>query len=209
VAHIQDGLLSTPVLIGGAVLAVAGVGYAVRRLDPERLPHAAVLGAVLFVASLVHIPIGPTSVHLLLNGLAGLILGWTALPVIAVALTLQLVFFGFGGVTSLGVNVVTMGLPALLVAALIGPLLQRARHLRTIFALGIAAGILGVAGTAALVCLAVATSAPEFRPALGIVAASYLPLAVVEGFVTGAAVSLLRRIKPEVLAGSGWAGAVG
>ncbi|MFO1070286.1 MAG: cobalt transporter CbiM [Geminicoccaceae bacterium] len=208
-AHIPDGLLSTPVLAGSAVLAVAGIGYAIRRLDPERLPHAAVLGAMLFVASLVHIPIGPTSVHLLLNGLAGLILGWTALPVIAVALTLQLVFFGFGGVTSLGVNIVTIGLPALVVAVAVGPLLTRARRPGPIFLLGIVAGVTGVLGSAALVCLVLATSSAEFRPVLGIVAATYLPLALVEGFVTGAAVALLRRIKPEVFAHAGLAGAHG
>lgn len=208
-AHLPDGLLSTPVLVGGAALAVAGIAIAVRRLDPDRLPQAAVIGAVLFVASLVHLPIGPTSVHPLLGGLAGLILGWTAVPALAVALTLQMAFFGFGGITSLGVNVVAMGLPALLVAATVGPLLRRATDSRSSFACGMAAGVLAVVLTGLIVCLAIGLSGPEYRPVLGVIVASYLPLALVEGVVTGAAVALLRRVKPEVFAGSGWAPAHG
>lgn len=31
--------------------------------------------AAFFVASLIHVPIGPTSVHLLLNGLLGVVVG--------------------------------------------------------------------------------------------------------------------------------------
>lgn len=196
-AHIPDGVLSVPVLACGAALALAGITIAVRRLDADQLPQAAVLGAVLFVAALVHVPVGPTSVHLLLSGLAGLILGWTAVPVLAVALTLQLVFFGFGGVTSLGVNIVDMATPALIVAATMGPLLRRSRHH---FLVGALSGFLGVALTAVMVCSAIALSGSEYRPALGIVAMTYLPLALVEAVVTGAAITLLVRVKPEVLA---------
>jgi cobalt/nickel transport system permease protein len=55
------------------------------------------------VSSLVSVPVGPGSVHLLLNGLMGLLLGWAAVPAILVALILQAVFFGFGGILVLGV----------------------------------------------------------------------------------------------------------
>ncbi len=117
-AHIPDGVLSAPVLIGGGVAAAGLLAIAVKHLDDARIPQAAVLSAVFFVASLVHIPIGPTSVHPLLNGLMGIVLGWAAVPAILVALLLQAVFFGFGGITVLGVNVVNMAVPALVVAAL-------------------------------------------------------------------------------------------
>ena len=98
------------------------------------------LSAVFFVASLVHIPIGPTSVHPLLNGLMGIVLGWAAVPAILVALLLQAVFFGFGGITVLGVNVVNMAVPALVVAALIAPAIRRTGRPRMLFALGVAGG---------------------------------------------------------------------
>jgi len=202
-AHIPDGVLSAPVLIAGGVASAVLLGIAVRRLDYDRVPQAAVLAAVFFVASLVHIPIGPTSVHPLLGGLMGLVLGWAAVPAIAVALLLQAVFFGFGGLTVLGVNVFNMAVPALLMAALFRPALRRETRPRVVFALGAAAGGVTVVLTAALVCAALAASGSEYVPALGIVLLSYGPLAVVEAVVTGAAVTLLLRVKPELLAVGG------
>mgnify|MGYP000653403121 CR=1 FL=1 len=56
---------------------VAGTAAGLRKLDYDRMPQVAVLSAGFFVASLVHVPIGPTNVHLVLNGLVGLFLGWT------------------------------------------------------------------------------------------------------------------------------------
>lgn len=198
-AHIPDGVLSAPVLIAGAVASAAGVALAIKRLDDDRIPHTAVLTAVFFVASLVHIPIGPTSVHPLLNGLMGLVLGWAAIPSILVGLILQVAFFGFGGITTLGVNTFNIALPAILIAALIGPMLRSATSPTRAALLGAVAGGLGVVLTAVLVCLSLGLSAQEYRPALTIVLASYGPLAAVEAALTAAAVSLLLRVKPELL----------
>jgi len=110
--HISEGILSTPVLISGAVLAVAGTAVGLKKLDYERIPHVAILSAAFFVASLIHVPIGPSSVHLVLNGLMGLFLGWVVFPAILIGLILQAILFQFGGLTTLGVNTVLMGLPA-------------------------------------------------------------------------------------------------
>lgn len=202
-AHIPDGVLSAPVLIGAAAATAVGVAIALKRLDSERIPQTAVLTAVFFVASLVHIPIGPTSVHPLLSGLMGLVLGWAAVPAILVGLVLQAAFFGFGGITVLGVNTFNIALPALVIAAVIGPLLRTAANPTRVALLGALAGAVGVVLTAVLVCLSLGFSAQEYRPALTIVLASYAPLAAVEAALTAAAVSLLRRVKPELLSVGG------
>jgi cobalt/nickel transport system permease protein len=73
-----------------------------------------VLTAAFFVASLVHVRVGPTSVHLLLNGLVGVVLGWRAGLAIPVGLFLQAALIGHGGFTTLGVNSVVLTVPALL-----------------------------------------------------------------------------------------------
>jgi cobalt/nickel transport system permease protein len=198
-AHIPDGVLAAPVLIGGLAVAAALVGVGVKRLDTDRIPQTAVLAATFFVASLITIPVGLTSVHLLLNGLMGLVLGWVAAPAILVGLTLQAAFFGFGGVTSLGVNTVTIALPALLVAAVLGPRLRRARSFRSAGLVGALAGLTGAVGTAALVCLALALSGPEYAPALGVIAATYVPLMVGEAVVGGMALGFMTKVKPEML----------
>ena len=118
--HISEGVLSGPVLAAGVTLAVAGTAIGLRKLRYDKMAHAGLLSAAFFVASLVHVPIGPSSVHLIFNGMVGIILGWGAFPVILVGLLLQAVFFQFGGITTLGVNTVIMALPAVLSYYLFG-----------------------------------------------------------------------------------------
>ena len=198
-AHIPDGVLSAPVLIGGGLIATAIVAAGVRQLDPDRIPPTAVLSAAFFVTSLISLPVGPTSVHLLLNGLMGLVLGSIAAPAILVALVLQAAFFGFGGVTSLGANTVTLALPALLVAGLLAPALRRVSETRHAILIGGLAGGLATAATAALLSLALALSGAEYLPTLAVVAATYAPLMVVEAAVTAAALGFLTKVKPDML----------
>jgi cobalt/nickel transport system permease protein len=197
-AHIPDGVLSAPVLVTGAVASTGLLAVALRRLDYEALPQAAVLAAAFFVSSLISIPLGPSSAHLLLNGLMGVLLGWTALPALFVALMLQAAFFGYGGVVVLGVNTLNMALPALLCAALLRPMLPRAGP-RGVFGIGAAAGAGGVLLTAALVAASLGLSGADFLPAAKAVVVIYLPLALVEALVTGTVLSFLQRVAPEML----------
>ncbi len=146
-AHIPDAVLSAPVLLTGALVTAGLLAVALHRLDYERLPQTAVLSAAFFVSSLISIPLGPSSVHLLLNGLMGLLLGWMAVPAIFVALLLQAVFFGFGGVLVLGVNAMNMALPALICALVLRPRLPRASP-KDLFWIGATAGAAGVLLTA-------------------------------------------------------------
>jgi len=201
-AHIPDGVLSAPVLVAGALASAGLLAVALRRLDYERLPQAAVLSAAFFVSSVISIPLGPTSVHLLLNGLMGLLLGWTAVPALLVALTLQLVFFGHGGLAALGVNTLNMALPALLCGWVLGPRLPRAAPAGA-FWVGAAAGGVGVVLTGLLVALALGLSDHAFVPAAQVVVLSYLPLAFVEALISGTVLSFIRRVDPELLPGAG------
>jgi cobalt/nickel transport system permease protein len=190
--------LSAPVLIAGATVTAGILTLALRRLDDEHIPQAAVLAATFFVASLVNIPLGLGSVHLLLNGLAGLLLGWAAVPALLVGLTLQAVFFGYGGVLVLGVNTMNLALPALACALLFRRSVRCASSKRR-FLGAAAAGATGVLLTGFMVSATVALSGEAFLPAARILFVAYLPLAVVEAGVTGATVAFLARVAPEVL----------
>ncbi len=112
--HISEGVLSAPVLVTGAALAATGISVGLKKMDYEKIPQVAVLSAAFFVASLIHVPMGPSSVHLILNGINGLLLGWLCFPSILVALALQAILFQFGGITVLGVNTRTMARPAVI-----------------------------------------------------------------------------------------------
>ncbi|MDD5642485.1 MAG: energy-coupling factor ABC transporter permease, partial [Syntrophales bacterium] len=97
--HISEGVLSPAVLAGGAGLAVVGTAIGLKKMDYEAIPRVAILSAAFFVASLIHVPVGPVGLHLVLNGLMGLLLGWVAVPAILIALFLQALLFQFGGLT--------------------------------------------------------------------------------------------------------------
>jgi len=197
-AHIPDGVLSLPVLAGGAALAVGGVALGLRRMEEAEIPKTAILASTFFVASLVAVPVGPSSVHLLLSGLMGLVLGVRAIPAVFVGLLLQAVMFGFGGITSLGVDLVDIAFPGVAAALIARPALARAQGWR-VGALGAAVAAAGVAGTAACVSLALALSSADYVPSLRVIALTYIPLALAEAALTGCVVSYLKRVKPEAL----------
>ncbi|TCO74098.1 cobalt transporter CbiM [Rhodovulum euryhalinum] len=195
--HIVDGALANPVVIGGALVAAGGIALGLRHLPLERIPAAGVLSAAFFVASLVHVPIGPSSVHLILNGLAGLMLGWAAFPALFVGLLLQAVFFGFGGLTVLGVNTVNIALPAVIVHYLCRPGVTRASAPVAAIWAGVG-GALSIALTTALVAGALRLSGEQFIPAAKLVFFAHIPVMVIEGLLAAAAVYLIRQVKPDL-----------
>ncbi|NDV00275.1 cobalt transporter CbiM [Pseudoroseicyclus tamaricis] len=195
--HIADGALSGPVLIGGAVLAVAGTAVGLRKLDMETMPVTGVLSATFFVASLVHIPVGATSVHLIMNGLAGLVLGWAAFPALAVALLLQAVFFGFGGLTVLGVNTFNIAAPAVLMHYLCRQGVVNANP-RVAALWGGISGAGAILATTVLVALSLALSGDQFLPAARLTFLIHIPVMVIEALVSAAAVFLVWRVRPEL-----------
>ncbi|WP_334174327.1 cobalt transporter CbiM [Pseudoxanthobacter sp.] len=198
-AHIPDGVLSAPVLIAGGVVALAGVGLGLRRLDDRLIPRAGILAAALFVGSLISVPVGPSSVHVLLSGLMGIMLGVAAFPAVLVMLLLQALLFGFGGLTTLGVNTVNIALPGVVCALLLGPAIRGTRHAATRAVLAGLAGALSVAGTGGLVALSLFLSSSEYTPVASILIATYVPLMIGEAFITAAIVAFLARVQPDAL----------
>ncbi|MBE1291763.1 MAG: cobalt transporter CbiM [Rhodobacteraceae bacterium] len=195
--HIVDGALSNPVVIGGAIAAAGGIAVGLKSLDIDRIPTAGVLSASFFVASLIHVPIGPSSVHLILNGLAGLLLGWAAFPALFVGLLLQAVFFGFGGLTVLGVNTFNIAMPAVLAWMIFGRLIGRGSAVHGAIWGGLG-GAFAIAATTLFVAVSLALTGDEFLPAAKLVFFAHIPVMVVEAVLTGFAVLLARKVKPEL-----------
>ncbi|BBD07247.1 cobalt transporter CbiM [Desulfovibrio ferrophilus] len=196
--HISEGVLTAPVLGGGAVLAVAGTWLGLRKLDYDRLMTVAILSAAFFVASLIHVPVGVASAHLIMNGLLGAVLGWAAFPAILVGLALQALLFQFGGITVLGVNTFNMAAPAVLCGMLFRGLMERGGRARTIG--GFLCGALSVTLSAALTAGSLALAGDGFLAAAGALFAAHVPVMVAEGVVVAFAVSFLGRVRPELLA---------
>lgn len=197
--HIPDGVLSVPVVAVGAVATAGALALTLRRVDEAMLPKVALVTAAFFIASLINISVGPTSVHLVLSALIGLVLGWAAIPAVFVGLVLQAVFFGFGGITTLGVTTMTIALPGILWARAFAPLIARsAAPGRKALWAGIAAAA-SIMTSGVMVVTVLALSDIAYLHSAPLVLATYLPLALGEAMVTGFAVAFLARVSPEVL----------
>lgn len=198
--HISEGVLSAPVLISGTALTAVGTAIGLKRMDYERIAQVGILSSAFFVASLIHVNVGPSSVHLILNGILGLLLGWAAVPAILVALTLQALFFQFGGITVLGVNTLTMALPAVICHYLFRRLLWQ----RQAVALGasFACGFLSVFLAALLLGAALYLTEEDFMVVASLAVAANLPVMVVEGVITAFCIAFLKKVEPGLLPGN-------
>ena len=195
--HISEGVLSGPVLISGAALTAAGTAIGLKRMDYDRIAPAALMAAAFFVASLIHVPVGPSSVHLIMNGMVGLLLGWGAFPAILVALVLQGVMFQFGGITTLGVNTVIMAAPPVICYYLFGRLIHRDQLIGSLAAF--ACGFLSVALAAVLMAAALVFTQEGFWGVAATVLISNLPVMVIEGVITVFGIAFLKKVKPDLL----------
>ena len=199
--HISDGVLPLAMLAAGFLIALTLLVFSMRNIRIEEIPKVSLITAALFVASLVHFPIGPTSVHLIMNGLAGILLGRRAFIGVFVALTLQAVFFQHGGLSVLGVNAFNIGVPALLA----WQLFEKRRglespHLEAVF--GALAGGLAVLTSVLLVSLELLALGEAFNEISLLVIGAHLPVMIIEALVVGAAAGFLLKVKPEMLADS-------
>ena len=198
--HLSEGVLHTPVLLAGVVFAVVGVAVGLRRLESERLPLTALFAAAFFVAGTIHVPVGIGSVHLILNGMAGLFLGWAVFPAFFIALLLQVLFFSFGGFAVLGVNLCVMALPAVaahyVLRGYLKPDMGRMAKLFT----GLGAGIIGVGGAGVLASLVLALDGGKYyQDLIALLLLSHLPVFVLDGIISYGVISLLSKMYPSAL----------
>jgi cobalt/nickel transport system permease protein len=123
---------------------------------------------------------------------------------VVVGLFLQAVMFGHGGLTTLGLNALIMGIPALLAAAVFRGVWHRCpprgRSLLG-FLLGSGAVLLAVFLFSAVVVLSLPATLDQQREWLAITAIviAHLPLAILEGVVTASLLVFLAKVKPEFL----------
>lgn len=120
--HIPDGYLSPSTC---AVLYAVSAPFwytALQRvkksLSTRLVPLLSVMAALSFVVMMFNLPLpGGTTGHAVGVGITTIILGpWASILAISIALSIQAVFFGDGGITSLGANCFNMAIVGSLVA---------------------------------------------------------------------------------------------
>ena len=191
--HISDGVLLAPWLLAGGVLAFILVSIGLFRFELGMIPRIGLLAAVFFVSSQIHFRMGPTSVHLLLNGLVGIMLGRFAGIAILEGLFLQCMLFNHGGWTTLGVNTVVLTLPALLAYGI-------SRVIPLNAWTGSMIGFSCATLTVLLNFLVLLFGGSDDWPILArLVVIPHLPIIVLEAILLGVIVGYLQRVKPELL----------
>lgn len=212
--HIPDGILPPSVCIGGYAIASGITWYCIKQINKQKnlqakIPRSSLLTATFFVASLIHIPVPPISIHLVLNGLIGAMLGYYAFPAILIGLFFQAVMFGHGGISTLGVNGIIIGIPALFTGYLFRSRYLFKTQIKTIQnLLAFAIGFGALAMSAAIFTVVVLTNiSPDInsqveRSAIYFSLGVYSIQAIIEGSIAVAIVSFLDRVKPELLENS-------
>ncbi|MEA1906452.1 MAG: cobalt transporter CbiM [Euryarchaeota archaeon] len=199
--HISDGVLAEWLWGGGWAVTAIILAYALSKMKTEDVPRLSVITAAVFVSSLIHLSVGPTSVHFILNGFAGVMLGILAYPCIFVALVLQCFLFGHGGVTTIGINTVNMGVPAL-VAYLIfraGTGLDIRPETKSKASLfGAIAGGVGVVLALLFLATELITTGEEFIETTVLVVSTHIPIIAVEAIFTGVIVGFIATVEPEL-----------
>ena len=195
--HISDGVLPVSVAVGGYAVSLGLTVWSARKTRNEDMPKLAVMTAAFFVASLIHVPFGPTSVHLIIPGLTGALLGPSAFLSIGLGLLLQSLLFQFGGLTALGVNALMMGVPAIVC----GWVFQTFKG-QTPSRQALVGGVVGAVGTVlAAIILAgfLMTGGEDFLGVAKIALVAHVPVIIIEGAVSALTVGFLARVKPALL----------
>ncbi len=120
--HIPDGYLSPSscaCLFGAAApFWLVALNRVKRMLSTRMIPLLSVFAAFSFVVMMFNLPLpGGTTGHAVGMGVASIVLGpWASIVAISVALAIQAVFFGDGGITAIGANCFNMAIVGSLVA---------------------------------------------------------------------------------------------
>jgi cobalt/nickel transport system permease protein len=211
--HVPDGFINAPVALGAGAVAVAGVAVCLRgarrELDDRTAPMAGLVAAFVFAVQMLNFPVAAgTSGHLLGGALAAILVGpYTGGLCVAVVLLVQGVFFADGGLTALGVNIVTMALVTVVVGYLVFrglvKVLPRSR-----------ASIVGSSFVAALISVPVAslafvgiyalggtTDVPLRSVTLAMVGVHIL-IGLGEAVITALTVSSIIAVRPDLVYGA-------
>jgi len=177
--HISEGVLSAGVIATSTVVLAPLIINSIRKLHPDDVSKVALLSALFFVVSTIHLPLGVTSVHFMLLGIIGIMLGWHSFTALLIALLLQAMLIGFGGISSLSANTLNTGIGALTGFYLFKLLKDRLPTIVVSFLVGFVPILVASVGIA----VALLFSSEDFLIVAQTALIAHLPLAVVEGIM--------------------------
>lgn len=210
--HLADGTLPAGWCIAYGVLAVSGVAISGRSYKkslqdkPEIKPMVAIMAAATFVMTAIELPIpitGSTS-HPAATPLVSLLIGPKLTIIVStVVLLLQALLLGEGGITTLGANIVTMGILGAFTAFIVYYTMLKLKA-----NIGVAAGLAGFIGDIAVyigvslqlsLALGMHDIGKHIMAFLALYMPTQLPIALLEGLFTGGVVLFIYGRRPDLL----------
>ncbi|MDY3132826.1 MAG: cobalt transporter CbiM [Campylobacter lanienae] len=198
--HISEGILKAEIIIPAAVAAGVWVAYLLYRLNFKDIPKIACMSAIFFVASFIHIPLGPTAIHLVLGGLVGAFLGVNAIIAIFVGLLLQALFFGYGGISVLGVNLLMIAVPTIFARYFVKLSFKEQKYQKIYrYICWFLVGFIPLLCSSLILSGVLVLNGKEFLAISGLALAANFPLMIVEGIISLFAISFIYRVNKELL----------
>jgi cobalt/nickel transport system permease protein len=211
--HISEGLLPFNWVLFWYLAALPFVAYGLHRLkklagtDFSIKPLVGLLAAFVFIISCMPVPVptAGTCSHPCGTGLSAILIGPGISFVIATtALLIQALFLAHGGLSTLGANIMAMGVMGSLAGFLTFRLLRSFR-----VNLGLAGFLAGLLAdwatyfTTAVILASGIRGESAFAPLLGKILIAFiptqLPLGLLEGAMTAGMVLLLHKKRPDLL----------
>lgn len=210
--HISEGILPLPwaLLWSFAALPFLAAGLKDLRENsaamPELKPLVGLAGAAVFVISCMPIPVPTTGTcsHPCGTGLAALLIGPALTVVIAsVSLTLQALFLAHGGLTTLGANILSLGVAGAYAAVGTYKIARTAGASR--LAASFCAGVVSDWATYLMTSLELAgalSGGASFGTMFKAITLAFvptqLPLGILEGFITAGALKFMLARRPSL-----------
>lgn len=211
--HVPDGFIDAPVSIAAGVAAVGAVAVSLRgarrELDERTAPLAGLVAAFIFAVQMLNFPVAAgTSGHLLGGALAAILVGpYTGVLCVSVVLLMQGLLFADGGLTALGVNIVTMGVVTVVVAYALFrglvKLLPDSRRSVTVAAF--TGALVSVPASAAFFTLLFAlggTTDVPLAKVFGAMVGVHTLIGIGEALITAATVGAVIAVRPDLVHGA-------
>ncbi len=212
ILHIPDGFIPLWQCAIYYVIAIIFLFFAFRwsrnNLNEKNIPLMAVLAAGIFAIMSMNIPVPfGSSGHMVGAAMVAIIFmsPWAGVICIALVLMVQALFFGDGGITTYGANVINMGVIGSFVGfymwqALKHPRLGGLLNLGKYWSVGVAAWIaIFLAACMAAVEMALAGTFP-IQLGLLYMGGYHAMIGIFEAIITVIVVFTLQRVRPDLLA---------
>ncbi len=205
--HIPDGFLSVavwaPLWVVAILILVVAVWRTNKKLGDRHVPLLGVLAAFIFAAQMLNVPVvGGTSGHMLGGVLIAVFVGPLAGSIVMGSIFgVQAVFFQDGGITTMGANIINMGLIGTILGYFIYQSVKKAvkGDSGMIIGAGVAAWIAVVLASAACAFELAASGTSPLGIALPAMVGIHAIIGIVEAAITIAVISSILKTRADLL----------